>query len=109
VDVAAREVRLAGNTIALTAVEFDLLLTLLRAAGEVVMRETLARSVLGRPLLPYDRSIDVHISSVRKKLGPHAGGAERIKTVRSSGYSYAPAPEVEGGGDAGESAEIARP
>ncbi len=55
----------------------------------MVAREELVRKVLGRRLSPYDRSIDVHISSLRKKLGHRLGPHERIKTVRGVGYIYA--------------------
>lgn len=78
-----------GSEIALTSVEFSLLQVLLSQAGQVVSRETLVQQVLGRHLSPYDRSIDVHISSLRKKLGPQDGNTERIKTIRGIGYLYA--------------------
>ncbi len=77
-----------GHPVDVTAVEFTLAEVLLRAAGRVVSREDLAQQVLGRPLSPYDRSIDVHISSLRRKLGHQYGDAERIKTVRGAGYQY---------------------
>jgi two-component system response regulator CpxR len=80
----------------LTSVEFTLLEVLLRAAGQVVTREELAKQVLGRPLSPYDRSIDVHVSSLRRKLGHQAGGAERIKAVRGTGYLYTRPPDAAG-------------
>jgi two-component system response regulator CpxR len=69
-------------------VEFSLLEVMLRAAGQVVPREDLALQVLGRKLSPYDRSIDVHVSSLRKKLGHQVGDTERIRTVRGVGYLY---------------------
>jgi DNA-binding winged helix-turn-helix (wHTH) protein len=69
-------------------VEFAHLETLLRAAGEVVKREDLYRDVLGRRGGAFDRSLDVHVSALRKKLGPFPGGRERIKTVRGLGYQY---------------------
>ena len=72
----------------LTSVEFGLLEMLLRAAGHVVTREQLAEGVLGRSLTAYDRSVDVHLSSLRKKLGHKLGEIERIKTVRGAGYIY---------------------
>jgi two-component system response regulator CpxR len=56
--------------------------------GQVVSREDLAKQALGRRLSPYDRSIDVHISSLRRKLGHELGDTERIKTVRGMGYLY---------------------
>ncbi|HEX7955731.1 MAG TPA: winged helix-turn-helix domain-containing protein, partial [Pyrinomonadaceae bacterium] len=52
-------------------------------------REDLVRTVLGRELSVFDRSIDMHISHLRKKLGHRAGAAERIRTVRGVGYVYA--------------------
>ena len=87
-DVGARQVRIGERQVELTGAEFLLLETLLRAAGRIVEREELARSVLGRQLMPFDRSIDMHVSNVRRKLGPAAGGGERIKTVRGVGYLY---------------------
>jgi DNA-binding response OmpR family regulator len=93
-DPGTRMVRRSGEAIELTAVEFSLLETLLRRAGQVVEREDLVRTVLGRRLSPYDRSIDVHVSSLRKKLGHEVSGMERIKTVRGVGYQYALPPEV---------------
>lgn len=92
-----REVKRNGETVELTAVEFSLLEALMRSAGQVVEREELVRKVLGRRLSPYDRSIDVHISSLRKKLGNRVGDSERIKTVRGVGYLYA-LPRTEGEG-----------
>jgi Response regulators consisting of a CheY-like receiver domain and a winged-helix DNA-binding domain len=69
-------------------VEFALLHALLKRIGQVVNREELAMEALGRKLELFDRSIDVHISSLRKKLGRNVNGIERIKTVRSVGYMY---------------------
>ena len=84
---AAREVWLNDVQIDLTSVEFTLLEALLRDAGHVLTREQLTEAVLGRKLGPFDRVIDVHVSNVRKKLGPAQGG-ERIKAVRGSGYLF---------------------
>ena len=88
-DVNARVVRRNGETIGLTGVEFGLLEILLRSAGSVVSREVLSKDVLGRRLTHYDRSLDMHISNLRKKLGHKTGGTERIKTIRGVGYVYA--------------------
>jgi DNA-binding response OmpR family regulator len=85
-DLGARQVRRGAAAVDLTGAEFLLLETLLRAAGHVVEREELSRRVLGRRLMPFDRSIDMHVSNLRKKLGPGPGDAERIKTVRGMGY-----------------------
>lgn len=95
-DPGSRAVSRAGTHLELTSVEFSLLETLLREAGRVVSREDLVRRVLGRRLSPYDRSIDVHVSSLRRKLGPATGTTERIKTIRGVGYLYALPPAVEG-------------
>lgn len=96
-DPGARSLARGGAVIELTAVEFSLAEMLLRHAGLVVSREDLVRGVLGRRLTPYDRSIDVHMSSLRKKLGPAPDGQERIKTIRGLGYQLLlPAPNPGG-------------
>ena len=86
---ATRTVLRSGEAVDLTAVEFNLLDVLLREAGRVVTRDELAKIALGRLFSPYDRSIDMHISKLRKKLGEDGKGGERIKTVRGVGYIYA--------------------
>jgi DNA-binding response OmpR family regulator len=83
-----RTVRRGGEVVALTSVEFSVLEALLRAAGRAVSREELARTALGRNLSIYDRSIDVHVSSLRRKLGRRVGALERIRSVRGIGYQY---------------------
>jgi two-component system response regulator CpxR len=94
-DPAARTVRCAGEPVDLTSVEFSLLEILMREAGHVVTREQIAKDVLGRRFMAYDRSIDMHVSKLRRKLGPQADGDERIKTIRGVGYIYAkPAEEA---------------
>jgi two-component system, OmpR family, response regulator CpxR len=87
-DTGTRVVRRAGEQVELTAVEFDLLALLLRAVGRVVTREELVKAVLGRNLTPFDRSIDMHVSNLRRKLGHVSAETERIKTVRGVGYIY---------------------
>jgi DNA-binding response OmpR family regulator len=87
-DPAARQVRRGGEPIELTGTEFALLEHLAREAGSVVRRETLYREVFGRRAASYDRALDVHLSNLRRKLGPLAGGGERIATVRGVGYQY---------------------
>ena len=84
----ARTAKLNGDEVILTSVEFDLLKNLLIEAGKVVKKEDLSVRVLDRELSPYDRSLDMHISNLRKKLGNRPDGSERIKTVRSVGYIY---------------------
>ena len=90
-DLATRTVRRGGEMIELTVVEYDLLEKLLRSAGQVARRDELVKEVLGRELSPFDRSIDMHISNLRKKLGHQLNGFERIKTIRGVGYIYAAA------------------
>jgi two-component system, OmpR family, response regulator CpxR len=85
---ASRSAKLNGEEIILTSVEFDLLKHLLLQAGKIVKKEDLSIRVLDRELSPYDRSLDMHISNLRKKLGLREDGSERIKTVRSVGYIY---------------------
>jgi two-component system response regulator CpxR len=87
-DLGARTVRVGGVPIELTSVEFSLLEVLIRLAGQVVSREELSLQALGRELNVYDRSIDVHVSSLRRKLGAIGEESERIKTVRGIGYFY---------------------
>ena len=87
-DEGARRAARDQTRLELTGVEFDLLAMLLRAAGNVVSRDELTRQVLGRKALPYDRSVDTHISNLRKKLGPDDEGGERITSIRSVGYIY---------------------
>ena len=88
-DLARRAVRRSGEAVELTAVEYDLLERLLRSAGQIAKREELVKEVLGRELSPFDRSIDMHVSNLRKKLGHQLNGMERIKTIRGVGYIYA--------------------
>lgn len=88
-DTSTRVVHRAGEAIELTVVEYDLLEKLLRAPGRILTREELVKDVLHRNLSPFDRSIDMHVSNLRKKLGHQVQGVERIKTVRGVGYIYA--------------------
>jgi two-component system, OmpR family, response regulator CpxR len=87
-DPATRTVLQRGKAVDLTSVEFSLLQVLLREAGRVVTREALVDEVLGRKFSPFDRSIDMHVSKVRKKLGDSESG-EHIKTIRGAGYIFA--------------------
>ncbi len=91
-DTGTRRVQCAGQAIELTTVEFDLLEEFLRTAGSVMKREELVERVLGRTFSPFDRSIDMHVSKLRKKLGPHPDGSQRIKSIRSVGYLYTSSP-----------------
>ncbi len=84
----SRSVLCGGKPVSLTGAEFDLLSTFLRNPGKIISREDLTQAALGRPMSPMDRSIDVHVSNLRRKLGPYEGDQERIKAIRGSGYVY---------------------
>ncbi|MBX7060099.1 MAG: response regulator transcription factor [Pyrinomonadaceae bacterium] len=88
ISTSSRVAMLAGDALNLTSVEFELLFELLKNAGKVVRKEELSESVLDRKLSPFDRSLDMHISNLRKKLGNRGDGSVRIKTIRSVGYIY---------------------
>lgn len=77
-----------GNTLSLTSTEFNLLEVLVRNAGRPVSKALLSEQGLGRPLTRYDRSIDVHLSSIRHKLGNMADGRSYIQTVYRQGYQF---------------------
>jgi DNA-binding response OmpR family regulator len=87
-DMGARRVRCSAGEVELTGAEFAVLETLVRAAGTVVSRDELSRRALGRRASAFDRSLDVHLSNLRRKLGPIPGVGDRIKTVRGVGYLY---------------------
>lgn len=83
VSISGRSVKCSGVEIQLTAVEFDLLVELLKNAGNIVKKEDLSVQILERKLTPFDRSLDMHVSNLRKKLDN-----DKIKTIRSVGYIY---------------------
>ncbi|PKL50618.1 MAG: DNA-binding response regulator [Candidatus Riflebacteria bacterium HGW-Riflebacteria-2] len=85
IDAASRTAEKGGVSLGLTEVEFAILEQLMRSAGNVVERQILAEKVLGRRLTYDDRSLDVHMSNLRKKIG---NGNEAIRTIRGSGYLY---------------------
>ena len=85
-NVATRECTVAGRLAALTTIEFDLLLALARAVGRVKTRERLLIETAERDFEAFDRSIDVHISSIRRKLGDDAKAPRYIQTIRGVGY-----------------------
>lgn len=88
-DLGSRTVHCGKMEVELTGVEFKLLEALLRSPGRVVSRDRLARWALDRPLEPCDRSLDVHVSNLRRKLGTFADGSPRIRTLRGEGYLLA--------------------
>jgi two-component system response regulator CpxR len=85
---AKRELRLDGEQRELTSTEFSILQLLLQRSGEVVEKKDLYLAALGREPVAYDRSIDMHICNLRRKLGPAKDGSERIETIRGLGYQY---------------------
>jgi two-component system response regulator CpxR len=85
-DAAARRVTLGGSNLNLTPVEFDLLLALARHRGRVCSRESLVEQVRDREFEAYDRSIDVHVASLRRKLADDPRAPRYIRTVRTVGY-----------------------
>lgn len=84
----ARRVLQGETPVGLTSTEYSVLAVLLEEAGRVVDKEALSERALGRKLTRYDRSLDMHISNLRRKLGALPDGAERIQTVRGVGYLY---------------------
>lgn len=87
VNLAAREASIDGSTLTLTGTEYEILTLLCKNAGEVVSKEQISEEVLGRRLASFDRSIDMHVSNIRKKIAEHIPG-ERIKTMRGTGYVF---------------------
>jgi two-component system response regulator CpxR len=90
IDPGTREVTRAGVPVEVTTFEFDILETLMRAAGRVVSRDDLMEELYGRKATPFDRSVDMHISHLRKKL---ENDKPLIKTVRGVGYQFVRSPE----------------
>lgn len=86
IRVQAREVTLAGEPVKLSSHEYDLLLALARQAGKVLSREYLFTTICNRPYDGLDRTVDVRVSHLRKKLGDTADQPARIKTVWGRGY-----------------------
>jgi two-component system, OmpR family, response regulator CpxR len=87
-NAVAREVRRGNYEVEITSVEFDILEALMRSAGRVVSRDELAAVLYKRESTPFERSLDVHISHLRKKL--ETGARHLIRTVRGIGYLFAP-------------------
>jgi two-component system response regulator CpxR len=83
-----REVWCDGSPVDLTGAEFDILELLLRNAGRTVSRDEIATSLYQREATPYERSLDVHISNLRKKMGARRAA---IRTLRGAGYLFSPA------------------
>lgn len=80
------QVRVAGRVVPLTGAEFRVLELLMRSPGQVLSREAMTEQALGRKLVAYDRSIDTHISNLRRKLDLEKSANSEIKNVRGAGY-----------------------
>lgn len=89
-DPAARSVTCEGKQVEVTTLEFDILEQLMRNAGRVVSRDGLMESLYNRKATPFDRSIDMHVSHLRRKL---EGARPVIKTIRGVGYQFCQTPE----------------
>lgn len=89
----SRELKKGGERIDLTSTEFSVLQSLLQKPGEVISKRDLYLSALGREPVRYDRSIDMHVSNLRRKLGDGPSGQPRIETIRGIGYQYRLQPE----------------
>ena len=88
IEPGSQSVFCTGELVPLTGAEYLVLEALVNSAGQVVDKDAIARHALGRRIMPYDRSVDAHVSNLRKKLGPLRDGRQRIKTVRGRGYLY---------------------
>lgn len=88
IEHASRTARLRNTTLNLTPLEYDLLATLAGSAGRVLTRDHLLDAVSGRNYEVFDRSVDVHISSLRRKLGEEPRNPRFIRTVRTAGYMF---------------------
>lgn len=86
---AARSVTQNGHKVELTDVEFSLLEALMRSPGQVVSREDISENVLGRKFHPFDRSLDMHVSRLRRKLSEKDASEDQVKTIRGVGYQLA--------------------
>jgi two-component system response regulator CpxR len=90
VDTRTHRATVDGNPMQLTGTEFEILKSLLETPGQVVSKEQLSERALGRRLLPYDRSIDTHISNLRGKLERAGNKNETIQNQRGVGYLLIP-------------------
>lgn len=86
IHLGSRTVYYNGESVVLTGAEFAVLEWLMRSPGQVISKDVLTEEALGRKLTPYDRSIDVHISNIRKKLAAHNAGKDLIINIRGAGY-----------------------
>lgn len=88
IDCTKRQVAISGSQIDLTNTEFNIIEMLCKSPGQAFSKEELTEYALGRKFTAYDRSIDVHISNLRNKLGKNNDGDDFLKTVRGFGYMF---------------------
>lgn len=89
-DPGRQEVFCQEQLLILTGTEFGLLFEMLQNGGELISKEMLSEKVLGKKLMPFDRSLDMHLSNLRKKLPERTDGRPRVKTIRGKGYIWLP-------------------
>ncbi|WP_394129407.1 response regulator [Shewanella maritima] len=89
-DKNRQEVFCNDQLIELTGTELSLLFQLVENAGELMTKEVLSEAVLGKKLMPFDRSLDMHLSNLRKKIPERGDGRPRVKTLRGKGYIWIP-------------------
>jgi len=89
-DPGRQEAYCQAQLLILTGTEFGLLFEMLQNGGELISKEMLSEKVLGKKLMPFDRSLDMHLSNLRKKLPERADSRPRVKTIRGKGYIWLP-------------------
>ena len=87
INFAAREASINNSPLTLTGTEYEILALLIKHAPNVISKEQISEDVLGRRLASFDRSIDMHVSNIRKKIAEHIEG-DKIKTMRGTGYVF---------------------
>lgn len=87
INFAAREASINNTPLTLTGTEYEILALLIKHAPDVISKEQISEDVLGRRLASFDRSIDMHVSNIRKKIAEHIEG-DKIKTMRGAGYVF---------------------
>ncbi len=87
INFAAREASINNTPLTLTGTEYEILALLIKHAPDVISKEQISEDVLGRRLASFDRSIDMHVSNIRKKIAEHIEG-DKIKTMRGTGYVF---------------------
>ena len=89
-DPSRQEVYCQEQLLILTGTEFGLLFEMVQNAGDLISKESLSEKVLNKKLMPFDRSLDMHLSNLRKKLPERMDGRPRVKTIRGKGYIWLP-------------------